>query len=192
MLLASLFAAACGGATDGGSGYEGGASSQPPYNGATQPAQTSFSAAQVAAANSACPMSMQEGPSVPTVGDYRGQIVGAWWLCGGPPPAGPILVTEDGRWINLVSDGNGGLVPGTAATDQFTYEIDTVFDGQPILDAGPGQVLGAQTTIFVDGANGFQQQLLVSPLQNPTGLDVWLAASEYNDPEWFYVLLGGP
>jgi hypothetical protein len=82
-------------------------------------------------------------------------------------------------------------VQGTQAAEQSSYEIDTVFDGQAILDGGPGQVLGTQTTVIVDGKDGGQTQLLVQPMLGPTRLDVWLASEPYSDTRWYYVKLVG-
>jgi len=190
LVLSAFAATACGGlATRSSYGQDSGTTAS--NTGITQPTQTSFTAADVTTAQGSCDDSLQESPSYTTVGEYRAQLVGAWWLCGGPPPAGPIVITGDGRWLNLVSDGNGGLVLGTRAADRSTYEIDTVFDGQPILDGGPGQVLGAETTVIVAGKDGEQTQFLVDPMLGPTRLDVWLWSEPYSGNGWMYVQLGG-
>ncbi len=78
---------------------------------------------------------------------------------------------------------------GTQAAERSTYEIDTVFDGQSVLDGGPGQVLGAQTTVIVEDRDGGQTPLLVQPMLGPTRLDVWPASAPYSDTGWYYVAL---
>lgn len=123
-----------------------------------------------------------------TIGGLRAQVVGDWWLCTDSPGlqstnAGPIAITADGRWINLVPDGNGGLVVGTAPADVATYVIETVFDGQTIVDGGPGLVLGVTTMLVVTTADGTQTQYFADPRQGA----LWMGYSNGQaDGVWAY------
>jgi len=194
LLFTTVVAATgCGGQTSGSS--DDGPDADGPAFTPGQPGQTSFTAAEVTAAQSVCPnFGLNEDfPNVTTVGGFRDQMVGAWWLCpGGSAIGGPIVITSDGRWLDLVSDGSGGLVLGTTAAGESTYVIDTVFDGQSILDGGAGQVLGPTTKVRVVGEDGVQHSLQVDPLQDPPRLDVWPTSDPYGEGGWSYVQLAGP
>jgi hypothetical protein len=191
-LSLGLLAMACGGRGSGDSSADAGSAGA---------SQATFSAANVQAAENACASGVDpaEAPPATTIGALRAQLVGAWWLCPDspvPPPAGlgPIVITEDGRRINLVSDGSGGLVPGTAAADRSTYAIDTVFDGLTVVDGGPGQVLGTTTTVIVTAPDGSQTRLVADPRLSPMlPAQLWMSyAHEVDRGVWAYVQLGGP
>jgi hypothetical protein len=191
------WALACGGRVEGsgqgGGNSNSGANSDVGVGGVTA---TSFSSSAVQAAQDQCAASVQPPPDrlAATIGEFRGQIVGAWWLCSTnlsypPANAGPVVITDDGHWIGLVPDGNGGVVLGTAATGESTYTIETVFDGQTIADAA-GQVLGTSTTVVVTSGDA-SETLSIEPRQSP-GHQLWVNVAD--EPEgaarsWTYVQL---
>jgi hypothetical protein len=93
----------------------------------------SYSATDVQTSLAQC--DLPHGPVVTpaTLGDKRALMIGAWIQC--PPPSGTVFdpamaFRSDGACRRLVSDGNGGLVPGDGAQDSGSYSF-SVADDQP-------------------------------------------------------------
>ncbi len=93
----------------------------------------SYSATDVQTSLAQC--DLPHGPVVTpaTIGDKRALMIGAWIQC--PPPSGTVFdpaiaFRSDGACRRLVSDGNGGLVPGDGAQDSGAYAF-LVADDKP-------------------------------------------------------------
>jgi hypothetical protein len=83
-----------------------------------------YSAADVQAALAQCDLPHGPVASTPTYRDKRSLMVGAWIHC--PPTTqtvfrSAIAFAPDGSWQRLLSDGNGGLVPGYGGGNQGNY-----------------------------------------------------------------------
>jgi hypothetical protein len=84
---------------------------------------SSFSAAQLQAALATC--DLPHGPAVATAteAEVNAQIVGAWLPCPPGDPGGSVyspglILSANGQWTRLISDGDGGLVAGMGVQNQ--------------------------------------------------------------------------
>ena len=121
----------------------GGASDAGPFE------PPSYSSTDVASALTQCDLPHGPVVSPATYGEKRAFMLGAWIEC--PPPADTIFhpaiaFRSDGAWRRLVSDGSGGLQPGTGADDSGMYDFrlgdNHPTNGDPFVtvSAGPGSV----------------------------------------------------
>lgn len=86
-----------------------------------------YSAADVQAALAQCDLPHGPAVSPATYADKKALMLGAWVECPPPPPSATIFdpaiaFRSDGALRRFVSDGNGGLVAGSGADDQGTFD----------------------------------------------------------------------
>jgi hypothetical protein len=121
---------------------------------------TSYSPAEVAAAQVAC--AADHGPIDPatTVAEIGVRLAGGWWLCSEPNVfllTEPLAFTTDGRWYRLKPTEDGGLVREQGIDHEGTYKIDpqTLW-----IDPGPFQAK------FETSPRRFQMTVATSGFKN--------------------------
>ncbi len=105
-------------------------------------ATSSFTAAQVRAAEAKCGAIHGSAVTPDTWGDFRGLLVNSWLVC--PPGArvssvfgAAITFLADGTWHHWLSDGKGGLRSAEGVVDQGTYYFPTGYDNDAYTNTDP-------------------------------------------------------
>jgi hypothetical protein len=147
-------------------------------NAPTSSSGTSFSPAQVQAAQAAC--SAAHGPidEYSTADGMRSRLVGAWFLCSanGGVAATSLsgVYSPSGDWNALGPDGSGGLVAGQGLTETGTYSVVKLDDASATCDP-------ASCLVQYSGSDGALEQYSVAFETSPRRLLV--------GEQWWYVQL---
>ncbi|HMF41989.1 MAG TPA: hypothetical protein VKQ32_15050 [Polyangia bacterium] len=123
-----------------------------------------YSAADVQSALAQCDLPHGPAASPATYADKKALMLGAWIEC--PPPPQSMTVFDpaiafrsDGALRRYVSDGNGGLVAGSGADDEGTFDpsgglqvggggVNPLnFDGPLTLETAPSRMLALYQSI---------------------------------------------
>jgi hypothetical protein len=139
---------------------------------------TSFSAAQVQAAQAACNAAHGPADGYSTADGMQSHLVGAWFLCSAN---GGVAATSlsgayspSGAWNALVPDGSGGLVAGQGLQETGTYSVVQLDDASATCDP-------ATCLVQYSGGDGALEQYSVAFETSPRRLLI--------GEQWWYVAL---
>ena len=183
----------CGGSVDAAStGTGGGTASTPP---ASTSSETTFSAAQVTAAKSACGGDHGDALAPATFEQFQNHFVGGWYPCSASSPAGgtpdfpilPVSFTEDGQAQFLVPDGSGGLVAGRGLAYQGKYSVLVMCHGGQVSASDACDVPEVfHPIVTLNGGYGWSDAFFEA---GPTRLEVQDETYENGNWTFWYVPL---